>query len=352
MSPDVRKGGAGDDARQNLNLDAAATPLSDHDRAAGGHIPVMLREVVAALAPRDGGVYLDGTFGGGGYAAAILTAAPCVLWAIDRDPAAISRGAGLAARFPGRLHLLQGRFGEMLSLLDHAGVATLDGVVLDLGVSSYQIDDPARGFSFRHDGPLDMRMGNHGTTAADLVNSLPEKALADVLYDLGEERASRRIARAIVAARSEAPIETTGRLASIVRSVLPPDRSGNHPATRSFQALRIRVNDELGEIERALDQAIGLLSPGGRLVVVSFHSLEDRIVKRFMGEAAGRAPSPSRHDPRGLTARPAAGFRLVASKALRPSALEVSANPRARSARLRALERLHTATIAEVRATP
>jgi 16S rRNA (cytosine1402-N4)-methyltransferase len=305
-----------------------------------GHIPVMLQEILATLEPRDGGVYLDGTFGGGGYAQAILDRASCVLWAIDRDPAAIARGATLAARFPGRLHLLQGQFGDMVTLLAEAGVAALDGIVLDLGVSSFQIDDPARGFSFRADGPLDMRMGNHGTTAADLVNTLPEKPLADLLYELGEERASRRIAKAIVAARAEEPIETTARLAGIIRAVLPPDRSGIDPATRSFQALRIRVNDELGEIERALGQAISLLSPGGRLVVVAFHSLEDRIVKRFMGEVTGRAPGPSRHDPRGLALRPAAGFRLLTSKALRPSAAETSVNPRARSARLRALERL------------
>jgi 16S rRNA (cytosine1402-N4)-methyltransferase len=320
--------------------------------ATSGHVPVMLAEVMATLAPRDGGIYLDGTFGGGGYAEAILSAAGCVLWAIDRDPAAIARGANLAARFPDRLHLLQGQFGDMLALLNDAGVDALDGVVLDLGVSSYQIDDPARGFSFRFDGPLDMRMGNHGTTAADLVNTLPEKALADVLYELGEERASRRIARAIVAARTEAPIETTERLAAIIRSVLPPDRSGIHPATRSFQALRIRVNDELGEIERALQHAANMLSPGGRLVVVSFHSLEDRIVKRFMGEAAGRTPAPSRHDPRGLQVRPQATFRLLTTKPLRPTAAEVATNPRARSARLRAFERLHPIAAAEERAAP
>ncbi|MBN8927975.1 MAG: 16S rRNA (cytosine(1402)-N(4))-methyltransferase RsmH [Rhodospirillales bacterium] len=312
----------------------------------------MLPEVLEALAPRAEGVYLDGTFGGGGYGAAILQAAPCTLWAIDRDPAAIARGASLAARFPGRLHLIQGQFGDMLDLLAARGVTALDGVVLDLGVSSYQIDDPARGFSFRADGPLDMRMGDHGTTAADLVNGLPEKALADLLYELGEERASRRIARAIVAARAEAPVTTTGRLAAIIRSVLPPDRSGIDPATRSFQALRIRVNDELGEIERALDQAARLLAPGGRLVVVSFHSLEDRIVKRFMIEAAGRTPAPSRHDPRGLMARSAAGFRLLTAKAQRPSRAETEANPRARSARLRALERLHAAAIVEERTAP
>jgi len=293
-----------------------------------GHIPVMLNEVLANLAPRDGGVYLDGTFGGGGYAAAILEQADCTLFAIDRDPEAIERGAGLVARFPGRLHLLHGQFGDMVSLLEQVGVTQLDGVVLDLGVSSFQIDDPDRGFSFRHDGPLDMRMGKQGTSAADLVNTLPE------------ERASRRIAHAIVAARSEAPIETTGRLAEIIRSVLPPDRSGNHPATRSFQGLRIKVNDELQQIEDALAAAVGLLAPGGKLVVVAFHSLEDRIVKRFMTEAAGRTGSPSRHNPAGLLTRETPNFQLLTARALRPGDDEANQNPRSRSARLRALERL------------
>jgi 16S rRNA (cytosine1402-N4)-methyltransferase len=302
------------------------------------HIPVMLTEVVGLLAPRAGGVYLDGTFGGGGYTAAFLEAAPCTVWALDRDPEAITRGADLVARFPGRLHLIHGQFGAMLDLLAQRGVTALDGVVLDLGVSSFQIDDPARGFSFRGDGPLDMRMSRRGPTAADLVNTLPERELADLLFELGEERASRRIARAIVAARTEAAIVTTARLASIIRGVLPPDRSGIDPATRSFQALRIRVNDELGEIERALEQASRLLAPAGRLIVVSFHSLEDRIVKRFMTDAAGRAPSPSRHDPRGLAARPAPRFRLLTARPLRPRANETNANPRSRSARLRALE--------------
>jgi 16S rRNA (cytosine1402-N4)-methyltransferase len=298
----------------------------------------MLPEVLGMLSPRAGGIYLDGTFGGGGYARVILDAAPCTLWAIDRDPDAIARGATLAARFPGRLHLVHGQFGNMLDLLAERGVTALDGVVLDVGVSSYQLDDPARGFSFRGDGPLDMRMGRSGATAADLVNSLPERELADLLFELGEERASRRVARAIVAARAEAPIATTARLAAIIRGVLPPDRSGIDPATRSFQALRIRVNDELGEIERGLDQASRLLAPGGRLIVVSFHSLEDRIVKRFMGDAAGRAPSPSRHDPRGLASRAAPRFHLLTTRPVRPCAEEIAANPRARSARLRALE--------------
>jgi 16S rRNA (cytosine1402-N4)-methyltransferase len=301
------------------------------------HVPVMLSEVVGLLAPRAGGVYLDGTFGGGGYATACLEAAPCTVWAIDRDPEAIARGASVVG-FPGRLHLLHGQFGSMLELLARHGITALDGVVLDLGVSSFQLGDPARGFSFRGDGPLDMRMSSSGTTAADLVNTLPERELADLLFEFGEERASRRIARAIVAARAEAPIVTTARLASIIRGVLPPDRSGLDPATRSFQALRIRVNDELGEIERALEQASRLLAPAGRLIVISFHSLEDRIVKRFMVDAAGRAPSPSRHDPRGLATRPAPRFRLLTTRPLRPSAGETNANPRARSARLRALE--------------
>jgi 16S rRNA (cytosine1402-N4)-methyltransferase len=314
--------------------------MTDPRTGTPAHVPVMLSEMLDCVAPRAGGIYLDGTFGGGGYAAAILEAAPCTVWAIDRDPAAIARGAALAARHPGRLHLIQGRFGAMLSLLAERGVAALDGVVLDIGVSSFQIDDPARGFSFRADGPLDMRMGADGPTAADLVNTLAQDALADLLFTFGEERASRRIARAIVAARQDAPIATTAQLAAIIRGVLPPDRSGIDPATRSFQALRIRVNDELAEIEAALGQAAALLSPGGRLVVVSFHSLEDRIVKRFMIEAAGRAPAPSRHDPRGLMQRKATGFRLLAARALRPRPAEIAANPRARSARLRALERL------------
>lgn len=305
-----------------------------------GHIPVLLQEMLDALAPRDGGIYLDGTFGGGGYTAALLSAAACTVWAIDRDPQAIARGADLAAQFPGRLHLLEGNFADLLALLTARGVAALDGVVLDLGVSSFQLDTPERGFSFRAEGPLDMRMGRVGPTAADLVNTLAEWDLADILYALGEERASRRIARAIVAARAAAPIETTTHLAEIIRSVLPPDRSGLDPATRSFQALRIQVNDELAAIETALADAANLLRPGGRLVVVAFHSLEDRIVKRFMVEAAGRAAAPSRHDPRGLQARPAPSFRLLTPRAVRPGASEITTNARARSARLRAIERL------------
>jgi 16S rRNA (cytosine1402-N4)-methyltransferase len=306
-----------------------------------GHVPVMLAEVLASLAPRDGATYCDGTFGGGGYAGAILAAARCTLYAIDRDPDAIARGASLAARYPDRIHLLEGRFGDLLSLMQQAGVTQLDGVVLDLGVSSFQLDEAERGFSFRTDGPLDMRMERAGKSAADLVNTLADSELADMLFSLGEERHSRRIARAIVAARRDAPITTTGRLAEIIRAVTPYDPSGMDRATRSFQALRIAVNDELGEVERGLDAAARLLAPGGRLVVVAFHSLEDRIVKRFMAGRAGRGGGTSRHDPGALAGRPApAEYRLLTPRALRPGAAETEANPRARSARLRALERL------------
>jgi 16S rRNA (cytosine1402-N4)-methyltransferase len=301
----------------------------------------MLDEVLATLAPRAGATYLDGTFGGGGYAQAVLAAADCILYAIDRDPEAIARGAALAARFPGRLHLLEGPFGDMVSLLAERGVTRLDGVVLDLGVSSFQLDQAERGFSFRADGPLDMRMARTGPTAADLVNKLAEAELADILFTLGEERHARRIARAIVEARREAPITTTLRLAEVVRSRVPRDPSGIDSATRSFQALRIRVNDELGEVERGLAAALNLLAPGGRLVVVAFHSLEDRLVKRFMQQAAGRVPAASRHAPAALRERAApAEFRLLTPRALRPAGAEAERNPRARSARLRALERI------------
>ena len=306
------------------------------------HVPVMLEEVLATLMPRSGATYLDATFGGGGYAAAILAAADCTLWAIDRDPDAIARGAALAARHPGRLHLLHARFGDMLESLSAQGVTQLDGVVMDLGVSSFQLDEAGRGFSFRADGPLDMRMGRDGPTAADLVNTLPEAELARIIAEFGEERHARRVARAILRARAESPIHTTARLAEIVRRAVPRDPSGIDGATRSFQALRIAVNDELGEVERGVAAAMELLAPGGRLVVVAFHSLEDRIVKRAMAEAAGRRGRASRHDPAALLARAAPDFALVTPRALRPGEAETSANPRARSARLRTIERLAT----------
>jgi 16S rRNA (cytosine1402-N4)-methyltransferase len=304
------------------------------------HIPVLRDEAIALLSPRDAGVYLDGTFGGGGYAQAILQGAPCTLWAIDRDPDAILRGAALAAAYPGRLHLVEGRISEILNLLDAAGVRQLDGAVFDLGVSSYQIDDPARGFSFRADGPLDMRMGKTGISAAMLVNTVSESELADILYEFGEEKASRRIAKSIVDRRREQKFATTADLAGVIRSVVRPDKSGIDPATRSFQALRIAVNEELADIEAALAQTADLLSPGGRLVVVSFHSLEDRIVKRFFSAAAGRAGGASRHDPARLLEVEKPKFRLLTGSPKTASAAEVQKNPRARSAKLRAMERL------------
>jgi 16S rRNA (cytosine1402-N4)-methyltransferase len=304
------------------------------------HVPVMRDAAVAMLTPRDAGVYLDGTFGGGGYARAILDAAQCTLWAIDRDPAAIARSAGLAAAYPGRLHVVEGRISTLLELLSTAGVTALDGAVFDLGVSSYQIDDAKRGFSFRQDGPLDMRMGNSGMTAANLVNTISESELADILFEFGEEKASRRIAKTIVARRQEQKFETTSDLASVIRSVVRPDKSGIDPATRSFQALRIAVNEELEDIEAALAQAAELLAPGGRLVVVSFHSLEDRIVKRFMAKASGRAPGASRHDPASFSAVASPKFRLLTGGAKAPDAAEIRTNPRARSAKLRAMERV------------
>ncbi len=312
--------------------------MSGTERPAAGHRPVLLREVLELLEPRDGAIYVDGTFGAGGYSRALLEAARCTVWGIDRDPAAITGAQRLTREFAGRLTVLAGRFGEMDRLVTARGVARVDGVALDLGVSSMQLDDPARGFSFLRDGPLDMRMERSGPSAADVVNGGDETMLASLIFTLGGERKARRVARAIVAARRKRPIERTGELAAIVRRVVRPAADGLDPATRTFQALRIYVNDELGELERGLRAAERLLADGGRLAVVSFHSLEDRRVKRFLAERSGRAPRPSRHAPG--SADPTPSFRLITRRAGRPSAAEVAANPRARSARLRGAERL------------
>ncbi|MEC8698491.1 MAG: 16S rRNA (cytosine(1402)-N(4))-methyltransferase RsmH [Pseudomonadota bacterium] len=302
------------------------------------HIPVMLDEVLSALSLRDGGAYVDGTFGLGGYTRAILDGADTTVWAIDRDPEAIERGATLVKEYDPRLTLLQGRFGEMTELLQQAGIEKVDGVVLDLGVSSPQIDDAGRGFSFRFDGPLDMRMEKAGPSAADIVNSMDEGELARLIKELGEERHARRVARVIVEARNEAPITRTAELADIVRRAVPQGRSKIDPATRTFMALRLHVNGELDELEAGLRAAEEILAPGGRLVVVSFHSLEDRRVKLFMQERGGALPAGSRHLPPTEAKHPAS-FSLLRRGAEKPGADEIQQNPRARSARLRAAER-------------
>jgi 16S rRNA (cytosine1402-N4)-methyltransferase len=302
------------------------------------HAPVLLAETMDALAPHDGGIYVDGTFGRGGYARALLDRARCRVFAIDRDPEAIASGAALAREAGGRLTLIEGSYGEMETLLGAAGIAAVAGIALDLGPSSPQLDDPGRGFSFRSDGPLDMRMARDGTTAADLVNTLPEAALADIIFLYGEERFSRRIARAVLAARASAPIERTGELAAIVRKVVPAQPGGIDPATRTFQALRIAVNDELGELERGLGAAERLLEPGGRLAIIAFHSLEDRRVKAFLRQRSATAPRGSRHLPAG-GGEAAPSFQLLTRKPIRPGEAEIARNPRARSARLRAAAR-------------
>ena len=296
-----------------------------------GHVPVLLAEVLEALAPKDGAHYVDGTFGGGGYARAILEAADCRVLGIDRDPDAIARGAALAARFAGRLTLVQGEFSKLDEYVD-----ATDGVVLDLGVSSFQFDEPERGFSFREDGPLDMRMSKDGASAADFVNSADEKTLAQVLSRYGEEHQARRIAHQIVLAR---PIARTAELAEIVLKALGPGarKLKIHPATRTFQALRIFVNDELGELERGLAAAERVLKPEGRLAVVSFHSLEDRIVKQFLAARSEQVSRGSRHAPERRRAMSPA-FKIM--KPRTPGDAEIKGNPRSRSARLRAAEKL------------
>jgi 16S rRNA (cytosine1402-N4)-methyltransferase len=319
---------------------ARPRPPAAPEDAAGSpdHLPVLLDAVLAALMPVDGLVYVDGTFGAGGYSAALLAAAQCRVVGIDRDPAAVRGGAALAARHPGRLQVIEGRFGDMERLVGEVMPGPVIGVALDLGVSSMQLDGAERGFSFRLDGPLDMRMGDSGRNAADLVADLSEDSLADLIRSLGEERFARRVARAIVAARQRGPIRRTGELAAIVRAAIPTREPGLDPATRTFQALRIAVNDELGELDRGLAGAERVLMPGGRLAVVAFHSLEDARVKNFLRQRSGAAAATSRHAPPSPAAPPPS-FRLLTRRTVRPSANEIARNPRARSARLRAAER-------------
>ncbi|MGB6087160.1 16S rRNA (cytosine(1402)-N(4))-methyltransferase RsmH [Parvibaculum sp.] len=299
------------------------------------HVPVMLADVLDVLKPRDGGIYVDGTFGAGGYTRAILGAADCAVLAIDRDPSAILRGRALESEFAGRLTLVEGCFGDMERLVRALGHEAVDGVVLDIGVSSMQIDEAERGFSFQKDGPLDMRMGGEGPSAADVVNQYEESELARIIAVYGEEKRARAVARAIVKAREEAEFRRTLELAELLERVIgrrPQDKI--HPATRTFQALRIFVNDELGELARGLSGAEALLREGGRLAVVTFHSLEDRIVKRFLTERTGRGGRPNRYMP--AVEDEATSFEEIARKARKAADEEVELNARARSAKLRA----------------
>ena len=302
------------------------------------HLPVMLAEVLEAVAPKRDDLIVDGTFGAGGYTSAILDAAPCRVLAFDRDPTAVAAAAPVLATYGERLRLVGSPFSRMADAVDVS--ERVDAVVLDIGVSSMQIDQPERGFSFQSDGPLDMRMsqsGAHaGPSAADIVNTLDVDPLADILFQFGEERRSRQIARAIVMDRAKTPFTRTKQLADLICRVLKtPKIDGRHAATRSFQALRIYVNDELGELQRGLAAAELILKPGGRLVVVTFHSLEDRIVKDFFRTRAGRTPQGSRHGPLVAAGGPAPTFALDVARAIAPTDAECTLNPRARSARLR-----------------
>lgn len=312
-------------------MSASVVPMT----SAAPHIPVLLDEVLAALGIRRGETHVDGTYGAGGYSRAMAAAGAHVI-AIDRDPDAVSEGRERIAREGSDIRLVEGPFSAMASLVEQAGAAQVDGVVLDIGVSSMQLDRAERGFSFQADGPLDMRMAQAGMTAAEFVNSADEEEIADVLYRYGEEPRSRRVARAIVAAR---PITRTSELANVVRRALghkPHDKKD--PATRAFQAIRIHLNGELDELERGLEAAEAILAPGGRLAVVTFHSLEDRIVKQFLRRRSGSEAAGSRHRP--LTQQAQAAAFAKPAKAVRPSDTEISRNPRARSATLRSAVRL------------
>jgi 16S rRNA (cytosine1402-N4)-methyltransferase len=305
-----------------------------------GHIPVLLDAVLAALAPRDDAVYVDGTFGGGGYGEALLNAAHCRVFGIDRDPEAVRRGRALAEHYGERLRVLEGRFGNMAQLLASVNTGPVAGIALDLGVSSTQLDTPERGFSFRLDGPLDMRMSGAGQSAADLVATLSEPDLAELIRAFGEDRFARRIARAINAARQRRPIRRTTELADIVRAAVPQSEPGQDPATRTFQALRIAVNDELRALAETLPQMLELLTPGGRFAVITFHSLEDRIVKQFIQRETRDCICPPELPV--CQCGHHATLRAVTRKPIQPAEAEISSNARSRSAKLRVAERLET----------
>jgi 16S rRNA (cytosine1402-N4)-methyltransferase len=310
---------------------------------AGGlvrHTPVLLPQVLSGLQLKDGERYIDCTFGAGGYSRAILESADCQLLALDRDPLAEKIASEMNAEFPGRFHFAATAFSELAEISRQLDFDPADAVIFDLGVSSMQLDEAERGFSFMRDGPLDMRMSGEGLSAADVVNSFDDSKIADILFHLGEERRSRAIARAIVARRDEQPFTRTLDLASVIESVIHRRHDDTkHPATRSFQALRLFVNDELGELLAGLEAAEAILKPGGRLIAVTFHSLEDRIVKTFLSTRSGAKSRPSRHMP-DTGAQRAPSFKLIRRKAIEPDAEEIKANPRARSSHLRAAIRL------------
>ena len=305
------------------------------------HQPVMLEEVVKAISPRDGAIYVDGTFGGGSYSRALLENAYCKVIGIDRDPSVDEVTKSWRLKFGDRLLLLQGCFGDMAGLLERKGVCEVDGIALDLGVSSFQLDQPERGFSFSKDGPLDMRMSKNGTSAVQVINEHKEDDLADIIFNFGEEKRARSIARAITQARTKKPITRTVQLAQIVRRCFPNKKSRDNKdqATRTFQALRVYINDELGELERGLCAAEKLLKKGGNIAVVSFHSLEDRLVKKFFINRSRNSSQPSRHLP-SQTENKNPTFTISSRRPIRPSDTEISANPRARSARLRTATKL------------
>jgi 16S rRNA (cytosine1402-N4)-methyltransferase len=313
-----------------------SSPIESSASAAPQHVPVLLAEVLQAMNPVDGESYADLTFGAGGYSKAILDKANCRLFAFDRDPDAIERGRVLEAHYPGRLQLFQSNFGSFAEALNEESVTALDGVVMDVGVSSMQLDQAERGFSFMKDGPLDMRMAKTGQSAADVVAKFSAERLADIIYVFGDEPRSRAIGRAIAKARVEEPIISTRQLVAAIERATGPHRPHlrTHPATKTFQALRIFVNDELGQLVDALIAAELVLKPGGRLVIVTFHSLEDRIAKQFLAERSGNLPATSRHAPGPVSHRPAT-FRLPFKGHVSPGESEIVANPRARSAKLR-----------------
>ncbi len=304
-----------------------------------GHKPVLLREMIEALQPSSGKTYVDATFGGGGYSEAILKAADCKVIAIDRDPDAIERSSNLSKNFPNNFTIVQGCFGNITQLLNSINIDKIDGIVFDFGVSSYQIDQAERGFSFRFDGPLDMRMSNEGISAADVINTFTQEQIESIIKTYGEEKKSRAIAKAVVESRRNAPITTTLQLAELIRGIVKK-KDGLDPATLTFQGLRIYVNNELLEIENTLKSCVDLLGSQGRLVAVTFHALEDRLVKNFLRQSQGTSISRYTPDLPGNQTDAPSPFKTLFSKAITPTRSEIRSNPRSRSARLRAAVRV------------